>query len=141
MTIFPALQRSAARIILILGFLASSASVGGATIRYTVSLEHPEQHTFRVSMEILDVAEEVTVQMPAWNALYQIRDFSAHLREVEAFAGSQKLSPEKIDKQKHEALGLCPVCGKGQVYVLQRAYVCENVVAQPSAWSLVVSTL
>jgi len=40
---------------------------------------------------------------------------------------------EKIDKQKHEALGLCPVCGKGQVYVLQRAYVCENVVAQPSA--------
>ncbi len=38
---------------------------------------------------------------------------------------------EKIDKQKHEALGLCPVCQKGQVYVLERAYICENAIAEP----------
>jgi DNA topoisomerase III len=38
---------------------------------------------------------------------------------------------EKIDKQKHEALGLCPVCRNGQIYVLERAYVCENFLAQP----------
>jgi DNA topoisomerase III len=40
---------------------------------------------------------------------------------------------EKIDKEKHEALGPCPVCGKGQVYVLERAYVCENFIAQPKS--------
>lgn len=34
-----------------------------------------------------------------------------------------------IDPAKHEALGLCPVCQKGQVYVLENAYACENAVA------------
>ncbi len=59
----------------------SLASAASATIRYTVSLEHPERHIFHVTMEIPNVAGDVTVQMPAWNALYQIRDFSAHVRE------------------------------------------------------------
>jgi predicted metalloprotease with PDZ domain len=80
-------------------FAASLASAARGTIRYGVSLEHPERHIFRVTMEIPDVTGEVTVQMSAWNALYQIRDFSAHVREVEAFAGSEKLPLEKIDKQ------------------------------------------
>ena len=40
-------------------------------------------------------------------------------------------TPVKIDTEKHEALGLCPVCQKGQVYVLERAYACENAVASP----------
>jgi predicted metalloprotease with PDZ domain len=74
------------------------ASGAAATIRYTISLEHPERHTFHVTMEIPDVAGEVIVQMPAWNALYQIRDFSAHVREVEAFAGSSEAPLEKLDK-------------------------------------------
>ena len=79
----------------LLAFLATSAS---ATIRYTVSLEHPERHIFHVSMEIPGVTGEVIVQMPAWNALYQIRDFSAHVREVDAFAGSNPAAIEKLDK-------------------------------------------
>jgi predicted metalloprotease with PDZ domain len=76
-----------------------------ATIRYTVSVEHPEKHTFHVSMEIPDVAGEVIVQIPAWNALYQIRDFSAHLREVQAFAGSSEAPLEKVDKLTWRATG------------------------------------
>ena len=70
-----------------------------ATIRYEISLAHPEQHLFRVDMEIPDVSGEVVVQMPAWNALYQIRDFSARVRKVEAFAGSGSAPIEKIDKE------------------------------------------
>ena len=54
-----------------------------ATIRYDVSLAHPEQHLFHVTMTIPDVEDEVLVQIPAWNALYQIRDFSAHIQQVE----------------------------------------------------------
>src|SRR5258708_39288454 len=86
------------RIVLAAFLAAFAASRTDATIRYTVSIEHPEKHTFHVSMEIPDVAGEVIVQMPAWNALYQIRDFSAHLREVEAFAGSDETPLEKLDK-------------------------------------------
>lgn len=56
-------------------------------------------------MQIPEVAGEVTVQMPAWNALYQIRDFSAHVRQVEAFVGSEKAPIEKLDKLTWRAHG------------------------------------
>ena len=48
---------------------------------------------------------------------------------------------QKIDTEKHEALGLCPVCKKGQVYVLERAYACENAVASPKTCSFRVSKM
>jgi predicted metalloprotease with PDZ domain len=70
-----------------------------ATIHYEVSLAHPEQHLFHVTMAIPDVSGEVTVQIPVWNALYQIRDFSSHIQQVEAFEGKAKAPVEKIDKQ------------------------------------------
>jgi predicted metalloprotease with PDZ domain len=74
-------------------------STSWATIRYEVSLAHPENHLFHVTMHIPEVSGEVTVQMPAWNALYQIRDFSSHLQQVEAFVGAQRVPIEKLDKQ------------------------------------------
>jgi predicted metalloprotease with PDZ domain len=70
-----------------------------ATIRYDVFLAHPEQHLFHVTMTIPDVEDQVVVQIPAWNALYQIRDFSAHIQKVEAQQGETSLAVEKIDKQ------------------------------------------
>jgi DNA topoisomerase-3 len=40
-----------------------------------------------------------------------------------------------IDKSKYKAIGLCPVCHKGQVFALERAYVCENAFAVPKTCS------
>ena len=82
-------------LLFILTFSASTQ----ATIQYTVLLDHPERHLFHVTMTIPDVTGEVIVRIPAWNALYQIRDFSSHVQEVEAFEGSQKAFSEKLDKQ------------------------------------------
>jgi predicted metalloprotease with PDZ domain len=87
-----------------------------ATIRYEVSLAHPEQHLFHVTMTIPDVSGQVTIQIPAWNALYQIRDFSAHIQQVEVRQGpAQPVSRaatdaappsiEKIDKQTWRITG------------------------------------
>jgi predicted metalloprotease with PDZ domain len=104
------------RIVLAAFVAAFVASRAGATIRYTVSIEHPEKHTFHVSMEIPDVAGEVVVQIPAWNALYQIRDFSAHLREVEAFAGSSETPLEKLDKLTWR------ITGNGTITVRYESY-------------------
>jgi predicted metalloprotease with PDZ domain len=84
--------------------LTLSAS-SSATIQYSVSLEHPEQHLFHVTMTIPDVHSEVTVQMAAWNALYQIRDFCGHVQQVEALAGAEKVSIEKLDKQTWRIIG------------------------------------
>jgi len=47
--------------------------------------------------------------------------------------------PVQIDTQKHEALGLCPLCQKGQVYVLDRAYACENAVSKEKTCTFRVS--
>jgi predicted metalloprotease with PDZ domain len=80
-------------------FILTLGSSSKATIHYVVSLEHPERHLFHVTLTIPDVSGEVTVRMAAWNALYQIRDFSSHVQQVEALAGSQKVFLEKIDKQ------------------------------------------
>lgn len=79
----------------ILTFSSSSR----ATIQYEVNLDHPERHLFHVRMTIPEVGGEVNLHMAAWNALYQIRDFSNHVQEVEAHAGAQKAFIEKVDKQ------------------------------------------
>jgi predicted metalloprotease with PDZ domain len=87
-----------------------------ATIRYEVSLAHPEQHLFHVTMTIPDVADEVTIQIPAWNALYQIRDFGSHIQQVEVRQAPPQpgshvpidVAPpsiEKIDKQTWHITG------------------------------------
>ena len=47
--------------------------------------------------------------------------------------------PVQIDTAKHEAIGPCPVCHKGQVYVLERAYACEHAVASPKTCTFRVS--
>ncbi len=47
--------------------------------------------------------------------------------------------PIQIDTTKHESLGLCPLCQKGQVYVLDRAYACENAVSKEKTCTFRVS--
>src|SRR3989304_3759723 len=72
--------------------LCASAFIGGfllcssasAAIRYTVSLAQPDQHLFRVTMVVPDVRDSPPVSLPAWNALYQIRDFSQRVLDVRA---------------------------------------------------------
>src|SRR5437868_6609647 len=47
--------------------------------------------------------------------------------------------PVEIDTQKHELLGPCPICQKGQVYVLDRAYACENAVSKEKTCTFRIS--
>jgi predicted metalloprotease with PDZ domain len=71
-----------------------------ATIEYTVSLAHPEKHILAVTIRIPKVHDQVTVQMPAWNALYQIRDFASHVMQVAAQDEEGRALPfRKVDKQ------------------------------------------
>jgi predicted metalloprotease with PDZ domain len=69
-----------------------------AEIRYTVSLSHPEQHLFHVTVEVPDVEDHVELQMAAWDALYEIRDFSSHVQRVTAVANGREAAIEKLDK-------------------------------------------
>jgi predicted metalloprotease with PDZ domain len=76
-----------------------------AAIRYQVSLAHPEQHLFHVQMEVPDVQDHLSLQMAAWNALYEIRDFSSHVQQVQAFVNGQPASITKVDKLTWQVQG------------------------------------
>jgi len=82
------------------------APAAHATIRYEVSVAEPEKHIFHVKMTVPDVKEELTVQLPAWNALYQIRDFAYRVQDVRArdTAGAS-LAIVKQDKQTWQIRG------------------------------------
>ena len=76
------------------------AAPARATIRYEISLSRPAQHQFHVTMTIPDVRQNVVVQMPAWNTLYQIRDFAYHVADLHAVDSAGKpLHVTRSDKQ------------------------------------------
>jgi predicted metalloprotease with PDZ domain len=74
-----------------------------ATIKYHVSLKNPEAHIFHVRMEIPPSPQGIVVAIPAWNALYQVRDFSYRVRDVQAKMsgdpGAEPIPVRKLDKQ------------------------------------------
>jgi predicted metalloprotease with PDZ domain len=76
-----------------------------ATVRYEISLEKRQDHFFEIRMHIPNAAYGTKVAMPAWNALYQIRDFASRVRNITAAAASNDgtslggLSVHALDKQ------------------------------------------
>ena len=89
--------------IALLVLILFSATPSNATIRYYVSLAEQEKHEFHVTMSIPKAAEGMTVAIPAWNALYQVRDFGFRVRDVRAeFTATARRIPvplRQIDKQ------------------------------------------
>jgi predicted metalloprotease with PDZ domain len=79
-----------------------------ATIKYRVSLAHAGEHLFQIEMEIPSPAPGTQVAMPAWNALYQVRDFTYRIRSPKAVisdaanGGEQPVELRPIDKQTWE---------------------------------------
>jgi predicted metalloprotease with PDZ domain len=80
------------------------ARPAGATIGYHISLKNPDQHELHVSMQIpaSDSDHDLVVAIPAWYALYQVRDFGYRVRDVratESSAPAKPLAVQKLDKQ------------------------------------------
>ena len=89
-----------------LAVLLFAARPALATIDYSVSVAHPEKHLFGVTMRVPNVHDRVLLQMPAWNALYQIRDFSSHMMQVTAKDEAGSAVPiVKLDKQTWQVTG------------------------------------
>lgn len=87
-----------------------------ATISYELSLENPTAHFFHVTMTVPDVKNDLVVQLPAWNALYEVRDFASRIAELRASSGEQRLSVEKIDKQTWRIHGTGTVTVRYSIY-------------------------
>jgi predicted metalloprotease with PDZ domain len=90
------------------GLLAPGNSAQGIhpEIAYELSLANPSEHLFHVSMTVRDVRGELLLEMPAWNATYQIRDFASRIEQVIAESDAhQPISIEKVDKQTWRVRG------------------------------------
>ena len=68
-------------IVLLTSFASAQLS---QPLAYTISLASPEQHFVEVQVILPPGAAERELQMPVWNALYQIRDFSQYINWVRA---------------------------------------------------------
>jgi predicted metalloprotease with PDZ domain len=98
----PLNRRVIGEVLFVLGlFGAGSASLAESKIVYTCDATKPTNHFFHVTIRTSsDGASAVDFQMPAWNALYQIRDFAYRVRMVQAFnQDGVRLPVEKEDKQ------------------------------------------
>lgn len=93
------------------------AGPAGATIKYEVSFLHPEQHLLEVTVTIPVEDKDVLAALPAWNALYQVRDFSSRLQDPvvprPVLGKIRRTYPKALDKQTwllcaSLPMGLCP---------------------------------
>jgi predicted metalloprotease with PDZ domain len=71
-----------------------------ASVHYEISLKDRASNQLQVKMHVSGmVAKEVRVALPAWNSLYQVRDFSQFLSDLAARGAQGPLAVELIDKQ------------------------------------------
>src|SRR5882762_4128107 len=77
----------------------SASGPDALAIRYTVSLTGHQEHLLRIRMELPAGDATRQVQLPVWNAVYQVRDFSRYVNRVGAKTrAGDCLTVQKIDK-------------------------------------------
>lgn len=82
-------------LVLLLG--PSAALRAEPPIRYLLDLREPASHLVRVTMTIPDAAPSTEIQFPAWNNLYQARDFVRNVQEIEAHCGEAAWDLVRVD--------------------------------------------
>ena len=73
---------------------ASPRSAQPQPTEYFVSLSNRAEHLAHVSIRLRDDADIRPLDMPVWNALYQVRDFSGNIEDVRAQGASG--APAKV---------------------------------------------
>ena len=91
------------RWVLLFGSLLSPSY---AATDYTISLANPANHLIEVQIVLPAGLSERQLQLPVWNALYQVRDFAQYVNWVRAkdHAG-HTLSIIQIDKSRWQVAG------------------------------------
>jgi predicted metalloprotease with PDZ domain len=68
----------------LLSLLAESPVAASEPIQYLLDLREPASHLAKVVMTIAGASPSTELQFPAWNNLYQIRDFTRNIQELAA---------------------------------------------------------
>jgi len=84
----------------------TTASSSTEAVRYTITLTDPEHHRLRVQILIPPGAASHDLQLPVWNATYQVRDFAQYVNRVRATDAEGKPLPVKLaDKSRWQVAG------------------------------------
>jgi len=85
---------------------SSDASAVRATVAYAISLADPAQHLLQVQVLLPEGRSERELQLPVWNALYQVRDFAQYVNWVRAKdRAGHPLRVAKLDKSCWQITG------------------------------------
>jgi predicted metalloprotease with PDZ domain len=77
-----------------------------ATTNYTISLANSEQHLLEVQIILPEGAAQRQLQLPVWNALYQVRDFAQYVNWVRAKdRAGRPLAVTALDKSRWQVEG------------------------------------
>ena len=99
-------KRLALILVLTLAAAAHAAAPSQISVDYTVSLRDYDRHLAYVRMQLAGSATERDIQLPVWNALYQIRDFAQYVRYVRATdPNGRPLVVRKMDKTTWRVFG------------------------------------
>lgn len=81
-------------------------SFAQAPVRYIVSLADPERHLVQVTLAIPPGGDTHELQLPVWNALYQVRDFSQNMNWIRASTESgQPLTVTQLNPSRWKIAG------------------------------------
>ena len=108
MNFFPTIGRTVrlAFYATILALASTSMAQSAAPFAYSVSLASPEQHLVDVQISLPEGAAHRELQLPVWNALYQIRDFAQYVNRVRAKDRSgNPLAVRELDKSRWQIQG------------------------------------
>src|SRR6202167_6436559 len=95
--------RQVLRFVLLL-WMASATSY--AATSYTISLANPEQHLVEVQIILPEGPAPRELQLPVWNALYQVRDFAQYINWVRAKdRAGRALAVRALDKSRWQITG------------------------------------
>jgi predicted metalloprotease with PDZ domain len=86
--------------------LATALAPCCAATDYTISLANPEQHLVEVQVRLAEGPAQRELQLPAWNALYQVRDFAQSVNWVRAQdQAGRPITVRKLDKSRWQLSG------------------------------------
>jgi len=90
----------------ILALSSASIAQSAGAIGYTISFSSPEQHLVEVQIVLPAGGVERELQLPVWNALYQIRDFAQYVNWIRAKDRSGHALPlHALDKSRWQIQG------------------------------------
>jgi predicted metalloprotease with PDZ domain len=84
--------------VLLVCWLAAGTAFAAAPVEYTVKLADAHRHLLHVRIHLPEAEGQRDLQLPVWNALYQVRDFAQYVSGLSCRSADGNLPIRQIDK-------------------------------------------